>query len=48
MTKLDNLDAMLGCYFKLCFIMANMGNLNANLDVLNYVGNLYIHIRGLF
>ena len=29
MIKLDNLGAMLLCYFKLCFIMANVGNLNA-------------------
>ena len=31
MTKLGNLDAMLGGYFKLCFIMDKMGNLDANL-----------------
>jgi hypothetical protein len=40
MTKLVNLDAMLGGYFRLYFIIANVGNLDANLGViLNYFHN---------
>jgi hypothetical protein len=31
MTKLVNLDAMLEDYFRLYFIIANVGNLDANL-----------------
>jgi hypothetical protein len=31
MTKLVNLDAMLGGYFRLYFIIANVGNLDAKL-----------------
>jgi hypothetical protein len=48
MTKLCNLNAMLGGYFKLCFIIAKVDNLDANLGgyfelsfVMAEVGNLH-------
>ena len=51
---MDILDAMLGGYFKLCFIMAKVGNLDSNL--VGYlelffiidVGDLYTNIGSYF
>jgi hypothetical protein len=54
-TKLGNLDLMLGSYFKLCFIGAEADNLDANwggggyfelIFIMAIVGNLYTNIWG--
>jgi hypothetical protein len=48
MTKLGNLDTMLGGYFELCFIMIKIGSFDANFwdyfelfFILAYMNNLY-------